>query len=80
MRWIDTMIRDLIRRPACTGCGPSSNYDTRRVPTTTRTVWASDSDSRRVPTTTRIQSEVQDRATGGFSNGRVPYTGLDTTA
>ena len=37
-------------------------------------------DSRRVPTTTRIQSEAQDRVTGSFSNGRVPYTGLDTTA
>ena len=40
MRWIDTKIRDLIRRPAC-------SCDTRRVPTTTRTVWASDSDTRR---------------------------------
>ena len=33
-----------------------------------------------LPTTTRIQSEAQDRVTGSFSNGRVPYTGLDTTA
>ena len=44
------------------------------------TVWASDSDSMRPPPTTRIQLEAQDRATGSFSNGRVPYTGLDTTA
>ena len=44
------------------------------------TVWASDSDSMRPPPTTRIQLEAQDRVTGSFSNGRVPYTGLDTTA
>jgi hypothetical protein len=34
----------------------------------------------RPPPTTRIQLEAQDRVTGSFSNGRVPYTGLDTTA
>ena len=29
---------------------------------------------------TGIQSEAPHSVTGGFSNGRVPYTGLDTTA
>jgi hypothetical protein len=33
---------------------------------------SSSSDTRRPPPTTRIQSEAQDRVTGGFSNGRVP--------
>ena len=52
-----------------------------RVPT--RGGWTSvykSCDARRPPPTTRIQSEAQDRVTGGFGHGRVPYTGLDTTA
>jgi len=35
---------------------------------------SSSCDTRRVPATTRIQSEAQDRVTGGFSNGRVVTT------
>ena len=45
-----------------------------------RAAASSSCDTGRVPATTTIQSEAQDRVTGGFSNGRVPYTGLDTTA
>ena len=45
-----------------------------------RAAASSSCDTRRVPTKTTIQAEAQDRVTGGFSNGRVPYTGLDTTA